>query len=103
MLGNLAALDMGRELVPHTPEIEAQLTPTSIVLQGHSVRALGKMAGLKTTKRPLHVENVRGSFYVGQGAHNCGRPVESLDFDRLTGSPEMLALFHGAMTQYLQK
>jgi len=44
VLGNLAALDMGRELVPHTPEIEAQLTPTSIVLQGHSVRALGKMA-----------------------------------------------------------
>jgi hypothetical protein len=65
-------------------------------------RALGKMTGLKTTKRPLHIENACGSFYVGQGAHNYGRPVESLDFDRLTGSPEMLALFHGAMTQYLQ-
>jgi hypothetical protein len=65
-------------------------------------RALGKMTGLKTTKRPLHIENACGSFYVGQGAHNYGRPVESLDFDRLTGSPEMLALFHGAMTHYLQ-
>jgi hypothetical protein len=63
-------------------------------------RALGKMAGLKTVKRPLHIENGRGSFYVGPGAHQSGRPVESLDFDRLTGSPEMMALFHGAMTKY---
>jgi hypothetical protein len=63
-------------------------------------RALGKMTGLKQVKRPLHVENGRGSFYVGPGAHSSGRPVESLDFDRLTGSPEMLALFHGAMSKY---
>ena len=44
VLGNLAALDAGRELVPCIPDIEAQLTHASIVLQGHSVRALGKMA-----------------------------------------------------------
>jgi hypothetical protein len=66
----------------------------------NGTRALGKMAGLKQVKRPLHIENGRGSFYVGPGAHNSGRPVESLDFDRLTGSPEMLALFHGAMSKY---
>ena len=63
-------------------------------------RALGKMTGLKQVKHPLHIENSRGSFYVGAGAHHSGRPVESLDFDRLTGSPEMAALFHGAMTKY---
>lgn len=65
--------------------------------------ALGKMTGLRQAKRPMHIENVRGSFYVGPGAHNSGRPVESLDFDRLTGSPEMLALFHGSMTKYFER
>jgi hypothetical protein len=66
----------------------------------NGTRTLGKLTGLKAAKRPLHVENARGSFYVGQGAHNFGRPVQNLDFDRLTGSPEMLALFHGAISQY---
>jgi hypothetical protein len=66
----------------------------------NGTHALGKLTGLKSAKRPLHVENARGSFYVGQGAHAFGRPVQNLDFDRLTGSPEMLALFHGAITKY---
>ena len=64
-------------------------------------KALIKMTGLRSVRRPLHVENERGSFYVGQGAHSAGRPVQNLDFDRLTGSPEMMALFDGAMTKYL--
>jgi hypothetical protein len=59
-----------------------------------------KLAGLRSSTRPLRVENGAGSFYVGQGAHLAGRPVQNLDFDRLTGSPEMLALFDGAMTKY---
>jgi hypothetical protein len=62
--------------------------------------SLGKLVGLKSARRPLHIQNERGSFYVGQGAHQFGRPVQNLDFDRLTGSPEMLALFHGALTKY---
>ena len=62
--------------------------------------SLGKLVGLKSARRPLHITNARGSFYVGQGAHQFGRPVQNLDFDRLTGSPEMLALFHGALTKY---
>lgn len=66
----------------------------------NGTRALGKIAGLKSVKRALHISNARGSFYVGQNAHNFGRPVQNLDFDRLTGSPEMLALFHGALTEY---
>ncbi len=62
--------------------------------------SLGKLVGLKSARRPLHIQNGRGSFYVGPGAHQFGRPVQNLDFDRLTGSPEMLALLHGALTQY---
>jgi hypothetical protein len=67
----------------------------------NGTKALTKMVGLKSAARPLHVSNDRGSFYVGQNAHNFGRPIGALDFDRLTGSPEMLALFHGALTKYL--
>jgi hypothetical protein len=69
----------------------------------NGTRAIGKMVGLKASQRPLHIENYLGSFYVGHGAHQFGRPVESLDFDRLTGSPEMLALFHGSITPLLQE
>jgi hypothetical protein len=66
----------------------------------NGTKALGKLTGLRATKRPLHIEGETGSFYVGQGAHNFGRPVQSLDFDRLTGAPEMIALFQAAMTNY---
>ncbi len=57
--------------------------------------------GLKTQKPPLHIENAQGAFYVGAGAHDYGRPVENLDVERFNGTPEMVALFHGAMTHTL--
>jgi hypothetical protein len=76
------------------------LLQSAVAINGTT--SLGKLVGLKTVHRPLHIQNERGSFYVGQGAHSFGRPVQNLDFDRLTGSPEMLALFHGALTQYFQ-
>ena len=66
-------------------------------------KSIGNLAGLRRARRPLQIENERGAFYVGHNAHAYGRPVQNLDFDRLTGSPEMLALFHGAMTQYLAR
>lgn len=68
----------------------------------NGTRALGRLTGLRSTRRPLHIEGEAGSFYVGQGAHNFGRPVQSLDFDRLTGAPEMIALFQAAMTKYFE-
>lgn len=64
----------------------------------NGTRALGKIAGLKAVSRPPHIVNSRGSFYVGQGAHNFGRPMQNMDFDRLIGSPEIMALFHGALS-----
>lgn len=59
--------------------------------------------GLKKTKAPLNVRNAHGSFYIGAGAHDYGRPVESLDVERFGGTPEMVALFHGALTHYQTK
>lgn len=58
------------------------------------------MVGLKSHKRPMVITSEFGSFYVGEGAHEHGRPVENLDFDRLTGAPEMRALIYGGLAQY---
>lgn len=59
--------------------------------------------GLRKQKPPLRIENIHGSFYVGAGAHDYGRPVENLDVERFNGTPEMVALFHGAMTHALHQ
>lgn len=61
---------------------------------------LGGMTGLKARRRPMEVRGNFGAFYVGQGAHEYGRPVENLDFDRLTGAPEMRALLYGTLAEY---
>jgi len=64
---------------------------------------LGNAVGLRQRTRPLEIETGHGPFYVGDGAHDYGRPVENLDFDRLTGAPEMRALLYGSMTRYQQQ
>lgn len=56
--------------------------------------------GLRQRQRPLEIKTEHGSFYIGEGAHDYGRPVENLDFDRLTGAPEMKALLYGSLTRY---
>lgn len=58
------------------------------------------IVGLKSRKRPILVAGDFGSFYVGPAAHEHGRPVENLDFDRLTGAPEMRVLLYAALAQY---
>ena len=64
---------------------------------------VARMMGLGTTKPPMQVITNAGAFYVGPGAHDWGRPVESLDYERLTGTPEMVALFCGMFTQYIRQ
>ena len=58
--------------------------------------------GLRKSKAPLAIHNEHGSFYIGAGAHDYGRPVENLDVDRFNGTPEMKALLHGSLTSYQQ-
>jgi hypothetical protein len=60
----------------------------------------GRMVGLRTSHPPLRIQTEAVDLYVGENSHEWGRPVENLDFDRLAGSPEMGALFHGALTRY---
>ncbi len=59
--------------------------------------------GLRKSKAPLSIHNEHGLFYVGAGSHDYGRPVENLDVDRFSGTPEMKALLHGSLTQYQQR
>jgi len=66
-------------------------------------RIYASVGGMKRSKRPIVVKGEFGEFYVGANAHDFGRPVESLDFNRLTGTPEMRALWYGAMTTYQRK
>jgi len=60
-------------------------------------KTVGQIAGLSRQRRPIHIECADGSFYTGAGAHDWGRPIESLDFDRLT-SPEMRAMIYATLT-----
>jgi hypothetical protein len=63
-------------------------------------RAIGRMTGLRAARRPLRIETAAGVFHVGRHAHDWGRPVENMDFQRLTGTPELMALWYGALTRY---
>ena len=81
---------------------EGGLETLSQVAWNGNQRVVATM-GLKKSKAPLNVKNAHGSFYVGAGAHDYGRPVENLDVERFNGTPEMVALFHGSMTEYQRK
>jgi hypothetical protein len=59
---------------------------------------------LGSSRLPLRVTLPSGStFFVDNGAHDSGRPIENLSMDRFAGSPEMLALFYGAFTRLIQR
>jgi hypothetical protein len=59
--------------------------------------------GLARQIAPLHIQSEQGSFYVGPDAHSWGRAVENLNYERLTGAPEMFALLFGSLTRYIQQ
>lgn len=73
--------------------------PSQVSVNGS--QKVTRMMGLRSQTPPLHVTTEHGQFYVGAGAHDWGRPVENLDYNRLTGAPEMQALFYGSLTRLL--
>jgi len=75
--------------------------PSQVATNG--TKRLAHFTGLSKRAAPPEVHTAVGSFYVGLGAHDYGRPVENLDYDRLTGSPEMRALFYGALDAFGKK
>ncbi len=63
-------------------------------------RTISRAVGLATVKPPLYVRTDAGTFYLGLSAHDWGRPVENMDHERFTGTPELRALVYGALGQY---
>jgi hypothetical protein len=69
----------------------------------HNGPLVGRMLGLSSSRPPLRITLPSGNtFFVDGGAHDSGRPVENLSMDRFAGAPEMLALFYGAFTRFIQ-
>ena len=57
--------------------------------------------GLSAKRRPQVITSSTGRYLVGEGAHDAGSPIERLDYERLTGAPEMHALVYAALTTAL--
>lgn len=56
-----------------------------------------KALGMSAKRRPTVILSAAGRLLVGEGAHDAGTPIERLDYERLTGSPEMKALVYAAL------
>lgn len=99
---NVLGFDMGMGAVKLWGEPGGWQLVSQVSSNGQNHLSDG-IIGLKTRKRPMLVTGDFGSFFVGSAAHEHGRPVENLDFDRLTGAPEMRVLLYAALAQYQDK
>ena len=74
--------------------------PSQVAIWRDHARGLG---GMRNARPPLKVELATGqAFWVGLHAHQWGRPVENVDYDRLSGAPEMHAILYATLTQYIK-
>lgn len=69
------------------------------IISTNGAARISDLAGLASGAAPKRIETPRGAFLVGLNAHEWGRPVENLDPDRFTGSPELAALLYTALDQ----
>jgi len=95
-------VDMGQSSLKGVGEKGSVLFPSLAALIGSS--SVDVSMGRKK-KRPMVVRDDEiGELFVGHSAHTWGVPVENFDFARLAGvTPEMRAIFYGAMTEYQRK
>jgi hypothetical protein len=94
-------LDMGQSSLKGVGEKGSVQFPSLAALIGNGAdTSVGKKK-----KHPMVVSNQTfGELYVGRNAHRWGVPMENFDFARLAGAtPEMRAIFYGAMTEYQRK
>lgn len=82
----------------HTGEHGIQL-PSQVAADGTRLEPAAVL-GLQEATPPTRIETPAGSFWIGTGAHRWGRPLESLDHNRLS-SPGVAALFYGALEQHV--
>jgi len=75
--------------------------PSQVAIWREHARGLG---GMRNSRPPLKIELSTGqAFWVGLHAHEWGRPVENVDYDRLSGAPEMHAILYATLTQYVKQ
>lgn len=96
----LVAFDPGANAAKARAKLGAILVPSTIAVNGQE--HVHNLVGMRTLRRPLTI-TVGGQVYsVGSGAHDFGRPVENLDFERLAGAPEMRALFYATLSRLFE-
>lgn len=66
-------------------------------------KTYAKMMGASKSESALSVTFDGRSYNVGRNAHSAGRAIENMGFDRLTGSPEIKALFYGSLTKRINE
>jgi hypothetical protein len=62
-----------------------------------------QLLGFRNRKPPMKVGVGGMNFYVGPGAHDWGRPIENLDYERMTGVPETRAIVYGILSRYMNQ
>lgn len=93
----IIAGDLGYGNIKIFGERGGLVMPSLVATDGRDVV---RTTALRRRKPPLHIQVGGLGLYVGLHAHDWGRPVESLDFDRFTGTPEMVGLWCGALSEY---
>jgi len=95
----IVALDAGMGALKVYGEKGGIELPAQIAVDdGHGI-GIG-LTGIKTKKPPMRVMAKGRGYYVGLHAHDFGREIENMTFEKLTGTPDMQALVYGALTQY---
>ena len=93
-------LDLGMRALKYFDEFGGLEMPSFVAVGGGA--AVGKMHGLRAHSA-MQITVGNQPYYVGQHAHDQGRPIENLDYDRLTDSPEIVALLYGILTERIQR
>lgn len=66
-------------------------------------QTVSELYGFRHSKPPINVRLENMKFYVGARAHDWGRPIENLDYDRLAGVPETRAIIYGSLSRYIEQ
>lgn len=100
-INNCLGIDLGMGAVKLFDQLGSTHLPSFVAVP--NAAKVGKMIGLVGQKPPLKVKVKGQEYFVGATAHDFGRPIENLDYERLTGSPEMTALLYGALSRRIEQ
>ncbi|MHC1732949.1 MAG: hypothetical protein AB9888_13100 [Bacteroidales bacterium] len=93
-------LDMGFGAFKMSSDIGGK-TQTLSQVATNGTQAIATMAGLKKAIRSaVKITTKDGAFWVGSGAHDLGRAIEDLGYDRFV-SPEITAILYAAMSEHI--